>query len=304
MARGEIDLRVTSMARSKSEIALARIDAWWTEWLAAIDSLSEEEQLTPGVCGKWSVRELMSHVDGWDAHAALVAERAGLGRSIDDAEFRGTNRRSTARYAGLSVAESRVVMEQTHADLMRRLRAIGEIEPKWVAEDTYRHYPDHVDQVLEWRSQQAEARDAGLSLAEIASAIDRSWAVWIDLLEGIPSDLVSERGVCGTWSVKDLLGHIAVWDRHSLDYAGRCYRDDSPQSTGGSWQTINEESAARNQDRPFDELMSEMLAAHDELVDGIAEIPELKAGWVADGTYEHYPQHVAQVRAWKTWRIA
>jgi hypothetical protein len=291
-------------ARSKSEIAFARIDAWWNEWLAAIDSLSEEEQLIPGVCGKWSVRDMMAHVDGWDLHAALVAERAGLGRPIEDAEFRGTNRRSSARYAGLSLGESRALMEQTHADVMRRLRAIGEIEPKWVAEDTYRHYPDHVDHILEWRSQQADERDAGLGQEEIRREVNRSWAIWVDVLSGIPPEFASEAGVCGRWSVKDLLGHIAVWDRRSLQYAQRKHRNDVSLSDGITWQAINEESAASNRERPFHELLQEMLATHEELDTGIQAVPELEAGWIADGTYEHYPQHVAQVRAWKAWRLA
>ncbi|CAN5466447.1 hypothetical protein BH09CHL1_BH09CHL1_05070 [soil metagenome] len=293
---------MSSASRSKSEIAFARIDAWWSEWIVAIDSLSEEEQLTPGVCGKWSVRDMMAHVDGWDLHAALVAEQAA-GSSIEDAELRGTNRRSAARYAGLSLEESRALMEQSHSDLLQRLRAIGEIEPKWVAEDTYRHYPDHVDHILEWRSQQADERDAGLSVTEIRAAIDRSWAIWIEVLDGIPAEFASETGVCGTWSVKDLLGHIAVWDRHSLQYAERRHRNDPSLSDGITWQTINEEAAERNRERAFDELLQEMLRAHEELVAGIAAISELEAGWIADGTYEHYPQHVAQVRAWKNWRL-
>ncbi|MGH2548053.1 MAG: DinB family protein, partial [Thermomicrobiales bacterium] len=248
-----------SAARSKSDIAFARIDAWWREWIAAIDSLSEEEQGIPGVCGKWSVQEMMAHVDGWDLHAALVAERAGLGRVIDDAEFRGTNRRSTERYSGLGLPESRALMERTHAELLERLRAIGEIEPKWVAEDTYRHYPDHVDHILEWRSQQADERDAGLSVAAVRDRIDRSWTTWIEALNGIPLELASETGVCGTWSVKDLLGHIAVWDSHSLRYAERRHRGDPSLSDGIPWQTINEEAAERHRARAFEDLFHEML---------------------------------------------
>jgi hypothetical protein len=247
---------------------------------------------------------MMAHVDGWDLHAALVAEREGLGRSIEDDQLRGTNRRSTARYAGLSLDESRSLMEQTHSDVMQRLRAIGEIQPKWVAEDTYRHYPDHVDHILEWSSQQAEVRDAGLRVEEVRAAIDRSWDIWFEVLRDIPLELVSEAGVCGTWSVKDLLGHIAVWDRRSLDYAERKHRSDPSLPGQILWQQINKDAFERNRARPYDELMSEMIEAHEALAKGISAIPTLEAGWIADGTYEHYPQHVAQVRAWKAWRLA
>jgi hypothetical protein len=193
-------------------------------------------------------------------------------------------------------------MEQTHADMLRRLQALGEIEPKWVAEDTYRHYPDHIGNVLEWRAQRAAERDASLTNEQIVAAIDREWTIWLATLDGIPESLQSERGVCGTWSVKDVLGHIALWDRRSLEYAQRRQRgDETPREI--NWQAINDESSARNRDRSPEDLRTEMDANHQELLAAIPTLSNLEAGWIADGTYEHYPQHIAQVRAWKRWRL-
>jgi hypothetical protein len=288
--------------KSRSETAFARIDAWWDEWIAALDSLSEDELEVPGVCGKWSARDLMAHVEGWDRHGLLVAERSAAGLSLDDPELRGTNRRSAERFAGLSVSESKALMEQAHSKMMERLRALGEIEPKWIAEDTYRHYPDHVSHLLDWRSQRADERDAGLTIEQIIARIERSWEDWLSTLDGIPESFQSERGVCGIWSVKDLLGHIATWDRRSLAHALRRKRGDKPDP-GVDWQTINNESYARNRDRSFDDLHAEMVETHQELMSALPGIVNLEAGWIADGTYEHYPQHLAQVRAWKRWRI-
>jgi hypothetical protein len=121
------------------------------------------------------------------------------------------------------------------------------------------------------------------------------------VLEGIPEPLLGERGVCGTWSVKDLLGHIATWDRVSLDYARRRQRGEATDPDI-DWQTINDESAKQNKDRTATDLRAEMEETHQALLDAIPELTDLEAGWIADGTYEHYPQHVAQVRAWKRWR--
>jgi hypothetical protein len=288
-------------SEDRSDLAFARIEAWWDEWIAALNSLSENELDIPGVCGKWSARDLMAHVDGWDRHGLLVAKRSAAGLPLDDPELRGTNRRSRERYDGLSVPESKALMEQTHAEMVQGLRVLGEIEPKWIAEDTYRHYPDHVGHVLDWRSQRADERDAGLTIEQIVAEIDRAWAVWRSTLDDIPESLRDERGVCGSWSVKDLLGHIATWDQRSLGYALRRQQGNVIDS-GVDWQTINDESFARNRDRSFVDLYAEMVETHQALMAALPGIANLEAGWIADGTYEHYPQHVAQVRAWKRWR--
>jgi uncharacterized damage-inducible protein DinB len=42
--------------------------------LAAIEGLSDEEMLEPGVCGEWSVRDILAHVAAWDRETTAMFE--------------------------------------------------------------------------------------------------------------------------------------------------------------------------------------------------------------------------------------
>ena len=44
---------------------------------------------------------------------------------------------------------------------------------------------------------------------EIIGNIERSWDTWTAALNGIPAELTAEPDVCGFFSIKDLIGHIA-----------------------------------------------------------------------------------------------
>ena len=77
--------------RSETETVFARIDAWWSEWLAALDAVSDADTLTPGVCDEWSVKDLMAHTAVWDLHAAGTAELLAAGQERPDDYFQSIN---------------------------------------------------------------------------------------------------------------------------------------------------------------------------------------------------------------------
>ena len=46
---------------------LAKIDATWGEFLAALDAVPADARHIPGVCGYWAVPELIAHISYWEA---------------------------------------------------------------------------------------------------------------------------------------------------------------------------------------------------------------------------------------------
>ena len=54
------------------------------------------------------------------------------------------------------------------------------------------------------------------SVEEARRRVDASWDGWLAALDGVPAERLIEPGVCGDWSVKDLIGHVAYWDDDAL----------------------------------------------------------------------------------------
>ena len=53
-------------------------------------------------------------------------------------------------------------------------------------------------------------------MSDAVERVEASWAGLIDVIEGIPAEQMSEPGVSGDWSIKDLLGHIAYWEGRAI----------------------------------------------------------------------------------------
>src|SRR5687768_905568 len=48
---------------------IEKVDAAWTDFHAQYAGLPEDDLLIPGVCGDWSIRDLIAHVTWWDGEA-------------------------------------------------------------------------------------------------------------------------------------------------------------------------------------------------------------------------------------------
>ncbi|HYI25365.1 MAG TPA: DinB family protein [Thermomicrobiales bacterium] len=142
---------------------LNEIDTTWADFHASYVGLDDEQLLIPGVCGDWSVRDLIAHVTWWDAEAlahlpdVLAGERppkySDLYGGID-----AFNALMTERDAGLSLQEVRQRAEATHAELVA---FVAGVDPALLTPqtrfrhrlklDTFGHYPIHTADILAWR---------------------------------------------------------------------------------------------------------------------------------------------------------
>jgi uncharacterized protein (TIGR03083 family) len=119
---------------------------------------------------------------------------------------------------------------------------------------------------------------------DILAQIDASWTNLTDAIPGIPADRFAEPGVCGDWTVKDLLGHVAFWDRVGADHAARELAGE-PKPDGES-------------DWPVDQILTELETAHRAFLDAYRALPNLRPAHVQED-WEHYDEHAAEIRSWR-----
>jgi hypothetical protein len=115
------------------------------------------------------------------------------------------------------------------------------------------------------------------------------------------AQLTTQPGVMGEWTVKDILAHVAWWERHLL----RMLRAGYDELEAEPADRTNAEVFAANRDRPLAEVLAEFHAAHVELLAELAGWPEDELardeiyeaiGW---DTFRHYPDHTATIQAWR-----
>jgi hypothetical protein len=134
----------------------------------------------------------------------------------------------------------------------------------------------------------------------LVEKLDNAWRDWLEALALVPRDRLAEGGICGHWSTKDLVGHMALWDSEVLTDIER-WRLGLPFLTN-AWQQMNDDDHSAKADRPFDLLRVEMYAAHAVIRAELEQLPDDLGGEILErmavDTWDHYPEHTEQVRIW------
>lgn len=142
---------------------LAKVERAWHDFEDSYAGLTDAQLLTPGVTGRWSVRDIIAHVTWWEEEALkhLPLIRAG-GRpprySVKYGGINAFNALMTEQRRGLSLEEVRRLHDDVHAQLVACI--VGAPEELFTREtrfrrrirlDAYGHYPIHARAIRKWR---------------------------------------------------------------------------------------------------------------------------------------------------------
>lgn len=140
---------------------------------------------------------------------------------------------------------------------------------------------------------------------EIASELDAAHQHFIDVAARLPADLREKPGVCGVWSPKAVVAHLAGWDReatHALglfaDGQGETY---NPNIDGDAF---NAKSVADREHLSWAAVLDDLAAAHAALqamfqrLDAAGLDAESGFGRAMLGRKTDYDLHAGQLEAW------
>lgn len=155
-----------SKTESKQHL-LSRMDEEWPKFSMVLDSVADEDYDIPGVTDEWCLKELLGHVNFWAAKAAhdVTAAAAGKPEEIEvpggAANTDKWNAREAAKGMAMQPGELRALVQKSHNDARSALEAAPESALAidvhgWsvglrFAEDTYRHYREHGEQIINWQ---------------------------------------------------------------------------------------------------------------------------------------------------------
>lgn len=135
-----------------------------------------------------------------------------------------------------------------------------------------------------------------MSRDEIIGTIERSWESWIAALNGIPAERAAEPGVCGYFSIKDLVGHIAFWDEQDLARAHKLARGEDVQPN--DWSAMNDREYEEHKSDSLDQQTARMIDAHARLSADLRTLDRIESLMLSE-VWEHYDEHRDQVLAWR-----
>jgi len=133
-------------------------------------------------------------------------------------------------------------------------------------------------------------------------------------IEGLGQEAMTQVKVEGEWTIRDILGHVAAWEKVLLEPLRR-YTAGGPFAVEviEDFMAWNDVQAARRRDVPLEAIVEEMVAVRRDLLkaanrlsaDQRAEIlpfPWGQEGTMAealDGLHWHEMEHVEHIQAWR-----
>jgi len=145
------------------EQLLTKLDKEWRTFQDSYAGLSEAQLTTPGVTGKWSVRDILAHVSTWEEEAlkSLPLVLAGGRPPTYRAQYGGIdgfNAQMTEKKRALSLNDVLKQADEIHQRLIEYLLTVPEEQftretrfRRRLRLDTYSHYPKHARAISNWR---------------------------------------------------------------------------------------------------------------------------------------------------------
>src|SRR6266700_1231869 len=143
---------------------------------------------------------------------------------------------------------------------------------------------------------------------QLLKQLEKAWAAIKESYAGLSDSQLTESGVMGNWSVKDILAHVTTWEEEALKYLPLIITGGRPPryTRYGGIDAFIAQRTQRNRGLPLPVVWSQLDETHRRLIDYIRSVPEehftretrFRHRLRLD-TYSHYPKHAKAIREWR-----
>jgi hypothetical protein len=158
---------------------------------------------------------------------------------------------------------------------------------------------------------------------EILDALEDERENFLTAIEGLSDEALVEPGVVGSWSVKDIMFHICMWEAELVKLLWQASQGLPPSAVFFSslpFDEINAGWTVEGQSRSFDQVWEDfqsvrkqtvrrLSAFNDKDLDDPARYPWLSESqmikdrplwfWIAECSFVHEKEHTAEIHAWR-----
>jgi Protein of unknown function (DUF1706) len=144
---------------------------------------------------------------------------------------------------------------------------------------------------------------------QLLNRLDTAWLAFQASYAGLSNSRLTQPGVVGDWSVKDIIAHVTWWEEEALRHLPLIIAGDRPPRYSvayGGIDAFNAMMTERKQDVSLSDVLTQQDATHRRLIDFIQRVPEdqftretrFRRRLRLD-TYSHYPIHTKAIREWR-----
>jgi hypothetical protein len=143
---------------------------------------------------------------------------------------------------------------------------------------------------------------------QLLKRLEKAWTEIKESYAGLSDAQLTEPGVMGDWSVKEILAHVTTWEEEALKYLPLILTGGRPPRyiQSGGIDAFNAQMTEQKRSLALSEVLSQLDETHRRLIDYIQSVPaeyftretRFRHRLRLD-TYSHYPLHARVIQQWR-----
>ena len=136
-------------------------------------------------------------------------------------------------------------------------------------------------------------------------------------VEGLGGQDIGEPGVNADWSIKDIIFHLTMWEAELVKLLWQAAQGEKPTTVHFSETSVDDINAAwleQGRARTLESIWEDFHAVRKQTMRRVNNLQEKDledparftwledhplSTWIAQDTFEHEPEHIAQIRLWR-----
>jgi hypothetical protein len=144
---------------------------------------------------------------------------------------------------------------------------------------------------------------------QLLKQLDKAWAAFKESYAGLSDSQLTEPGVTGHWSVKDIIAHVTWWEEEALKHLPLILKGGRPLRYSvqyGGIDAFNAQMTEQKRGLALADVLRQQEETHRRLIAYVHSAPEEQfmretrfRRRLRLDTYSHYPKHAKAVREWR-----
>src|SRR2546426_3944396 len=128
---------------------------------------------------------------------------------------------------------------------------------------------------------------------QLLKQLEKAWTAIKESYAGLSDSQLTEPGVMGDWSVKDILAHVTTWEEEALKYLPLIITGGRPPRyiQYGGIDAFNAQMTEQKRGLALSDVLRQLDETHRRLIDYIRIVPE--EHYTRESPFRHSLQHGA-----------